>query len=87
MDYFGNDIETDTLHSGETEVLEIENGYDAVLIQGSALITKDRAGLEILKAAIFRLKEIEAVLEGQELPDKVDLKDKQDHKFIDNPFS
>ena len=58
MDFFKNDSEIWTIHSGETDVLSLENQYGKVNILGSAEITDDADGLLLLDSLIQKLQEV-----------------------------
>ncbi|WP_375037581.1 hypothetical protein [Acinetobacter sp. RW6] len=69
--------------SSSIEDLILENDVDCVSIYGNLQITKDKVGLEQAKALQSFLNDVVAVLEKEELPEKIE---RPAEKEINNPF-
>ncbi|MBF7688780.1 hypothetical protein [Acinetobacter rathckeae] len=64
--------------------LTLENGLDRVNIYGNLQVSKDQDGLKTAKALqAFANDLVKALEEAKDLPEKVQLQDKQE---VENPF-
>jgi hypothetical protein len=82
------DIETINAFENESETINIdefviENRLDRVSIYGSIDITKDKIGLEKIRAIKKQIDKIADKLENEDLPDEIEI---LAAKTVENPF-
>lgn len=82
------DIETIDAFENESETINvdefvIENRLDRVSIYGSIDITKDKIGLEKIRAIKKQIDKIANKLENEDLPDEIEI---LAVKIVQNPF-
>lgn len=82
------DIETIDAFENESETvnideLVIENRLDRVSLYGSIDITKDKIGLEKIRAIKKQIDKIANKLENENLPDEIEV---LEVKMVENPF-